>query len=149
MSGLIVVGVDGSTDSQRALRWAAQEARTRGARLKVVLVWSYLDQEPAGFDPAYGEQAARRSLDAAVAALGAESAGVDLEPVLVCDLPARGLLDAARGADLVVVGSRGLGGFTGLLLGSVSQQVTQHAPCPVVVVPGDGQGEATGGHQGA
>jgi nucleotide-binding universal stress UspA family protein len=66
-----------------------------------------------------------------------EIGDVDLERVVVCDLPARALLDAASDADLLVVGSRGVGGFKGLLLGSVRQQVVQHAPSPVVVVPGD------------
>ena len=136
MSGLVVAGVDGSVGAARALQWAAEEARLRGARLRVVLAWSYLDQPGGEFNPAYGEDDARRHLDEIIAGLGEEGEGVDLEPVTVNDLPARGLLEATgTDADLLVVGARGLGGFQGLLLGSVSQQVAQHAPCPVVIVP--------------
>ena len=132
MSGIVVAGVDGSENGRLALTWAAEEARLRGARLRVVHVWSYLAQPGEAFDPTYGDDDARRLLQVAVAGLGDE---VDVELVPVCDLPARGLLDAAQDADLLVVGARGMGGFRGLLLGSVSQQVAQHAPCPVVIVP--------------
>lgn len=134
MSGIVVVGVDGSEGARRALRWAATEARLRHATLRAVHVWSYLDQPESTFDPAYGDDDARRLLDEALAALGADGEGLAIERVTVCDLPTRGLLDAATGADLIVVGARGLGGFEGLLLGSVSQQVANHAPCPVVIV---------------
>jgi nucleotide-binding universal stress UspA family protein len=134
MTGVVVAGVDGSEGAQRALEWAADEARMRGARLRAVSVWSYLDQAGGSFDPSYGEDDARRLLDGAVDALG-DAGGIDIERLTVCDLPSRGLLDAAGDAELVVVGARGRGGFQGLLLGSVSQQVVQHAPCPVVIVP--------------
>ncbi len=138
MTGEVVtVGVDASEGSVRALRWALREARLRGARLRAVLAWSYLDQPKGSFDPAYGEDDARGQLDEALALVAGGADDVEIDPVLVNDLPARALLAAARDADLLVVGSRGLGGFKGLLLGSVSQQVVQHAPCPVVVVPGD------------
>lgn len=133
---MIVVGVDGSEGSQRALRWALDEAAARGASVRAVLAWSFIDQGGDDFDAAYSEEAARARLDQALAAAGAAPAGVVVEPLVVCDLPARAVIEAARDADLVVVGSRGLGGFRGLLLGSVSQQVSHHAPCPVVVVPG-------------
>ena len=142
MSGTVVVGVDGSDGSLQALRWAAGEAAARGWRLRVVRAWSYIDQPSGGFDPAYGEDDARRGLDEALASLGDAATGLDVEPLVVCDLAARALLDAARDADVVVVGSRGFGGFEELLLGSVSSQVAHHAPCPVVVVPG---GERTTG----
>lgn len=135
MTGIVVVGVDGSEGSQRALRWAAEEAGVRGAGLRVVYVWSYLNQTGKTFDPTYGEDDARRLLDEAVAAAGIPAGGIDVERKIVCDLPARGLLDSVADADLLVVGARGIGGFRGLLLGSVSQQVAQHAPCPVVIVP--------------
>jgi nucleotide-binding universal stress UspA family protein len=135
MTGVVVVGVDGSEGSRHALRWAAEEARLRGARLRAVHVWSYLDQAGEAFDPSYGDDDARRFLDETVAGLGDEAVGLDIERAAVCDLPARGLLDSAGDADLLVVGARGMGGFRGLLLGSVSQQVAQHAPCPVVIVP--------------
>jgi len=67
-------------------------------------------------------------------AVGADP-GVPIDLVTVCNLPARALLEQGAGADLLVVGARGLGGFRGLLLGSVSQQVVHHATCPVVIVP--------------
>jgi nucleotide-binding universal stress UspA family protein len=141
MSGIVVAGVDGSEGALRALRWAAEEARLRGARLRAVWVWSYLDQTGEAFDPSYGEDDARRLLDEAVAAAGVDAGGLDVERRTVCDLPARGLLGAAGDADLLVVGARGMGGFRGLLLGSVSQQVAHHAPCPVVIVPAASEAE--------
>jgi nucleotide-binding universal stress UspA family protein len=134
---VVAVGVDGSAGSERALRWAASYARATGARLRAVRAWSYLDQPAERFDPAWGEDEARRGLDDALAALGDELAGVEVERLVVCDLAAPALLDAAKDADLVVVGSRGIGGFEGLRLGSVSSQVAHHAACPVVVVPGE------------
>lgn len=137
--GRIVVGVDGSEGADRALRYAVDEAERRGGTVDAVLVWALLDQpgvpEERPFDPAFGEAKARAYLDEAVARVVGDHPGVTVNPVVVCDLPARGLLEAAAGADLLVVGARGLGGFAGLLLGSVSQQVVNHAPCPVVVIP--------------
>lgn len=135
----VVVGIDGSEGSARALRFAHEEARLRGARLDVVLAWGLLSQpgvpEGGRIDPGFDTADAQAFVERFVGeVLGAEP-GVDVHPVPVCDLPAAALLDQAAGADLVVVGARGLGGFRGLLLGSVSQQVVQHAPCPVAVVP--------------
>jgi nucleotide-binding universal stress UspA family protein len=135
MTGVVVVGVDGSDGARRAVAWAAQEAKLRGGRLRVVHAWSYMDQAGGAFDPAYGEDDARRLLDEIIAGLDEEATGLDIERRPVNDLPARGLLDSAADGDLLVVGARGLGGFRGLLLGSVSQQVVQHARCPVVIVP--------------
>ena len=137
MSGVVVVGVDGSEGSDRALRWAAEEAQLRGATLRAVCVWSYLDQSGRPFDPTYGEDDALALVDGAVAGLGAGAEGIEIEKLAINDLPARGLIEAAAGADLVVVGARGIGGFRGLLLGSVSQQCAAHARCPVVIVHGD------------
>jgi nucleotide-binding universal stress UspA family protein len=134
MSGVITVGVDGSEGAQRALRWACEEARLRGAVVRVVHAWSYLDQHGGRFDAHYGEADALRVIDDAIVALGVDGERVEFEQLAPNDLPARALLDAAAGSDLVVVGARGIGGFKGLLLGSVSQQVAQHAPCPVVIV---------------
>ena len=137
MSPRIVVGVDGSSGADRALQFALEEAKRRGARLDVVLAWGLLDQpgvpEKAVFDPGFEEDDARAIIAAALERVGADP-DVETHLVPVLDLPARALLDQARGADLVVVGARGLGGFRGLLLGSVSQQVVNHAPCPVVIV---------------
>jgi nucleotide-binding universal stress UspA family protein len=133
----IVVGVDGSEAARTALRWALDEAHLRNATVEVVHGWHVpqLDGVQYGdLNPGKFERDARQLLDRMVG--GADAAGVPaVEPILVCDGAARALLDTAKGADLLVVGSRGRGGFTGLLLGSVSQQVVHHAPCPVVVIP--------------
>jgi nucleotide-binding universal stress UspA family protein len=134
-----VVGVDGSHGSQVALQWAIEEARRHAAALEVVHAWHvpYLAGStyvpvPA-FDLSTIETSERAVLDHAVDA--EDVSGVMVTRALVCDTAARALLDSAKGADLLVVGTRGRGGFAGLLLGSVSQVVAQHAPCPVVVVP--------------
>jgi nucleotide-binding universal stress UspA family protein len=139
----IVVGVDGSPGGRRALEWAALDARRRGAALELVVAW-----HPAyGLEYAYGfgtggadidplEVQAKQLLEDALE--GIDTTGLTIEQTVVCSTAARALLDRAEHAALVVVGSRGLGGFTGLLLGSVSQQVVHHATCPVVVVPDRG-----------
>jgi nucleotide-binding universal stress UspA family protein len=134
----IVVGVDGSETSERALQWAVEEARLRHATITVVNAWSVTfgggyPFAASAIDPAIFEEAGRQILDAAVRSV--DATGVELETVLECGGAAESLIAAAKGADLVVVGSRGLGGFTGLLLGSVSHQVAHHAPCPVVIIP--------------
>lgn len=139
----IVVGIDGSETSRRALRWAVEEARVRGASVEVLHAWHlpYVGGYPytaGAFDPAPFEQAARETLDAVVDGTDASGLGTPIERILHMGDPATGLLDAAKGADLVVVGSRGLGGFTGLLLGSVGHHVAHHAPCPVVIIPPEG-----------
>lgn len=142
MTGEIVVGVDGSEHAATALRWAAREAELRDAALVAVLVWDLFNQRHADggrrFDPHYDASHADAALRAAVeGALGAAGAGrVTRRPV--CDTPARGLLEASRGADMLVAGARGLGGFRGLLLGSVSQQCLHHAQIPVAVVRAPG-----------
>ena len=137
----IVVGVDGSDHSAAALRWAAREADRRGHDPVAVLVWDLFNQHHADgthrFDPEYGTDQADAALAAAVeAALGADAAATVVRRV-VCDLPAPGLLSAADGADLLVVGARGVGGFRGLLLGSVSQQCLHHARVPIAIVRAD------------
>lgn len=141
MTGRVVVGADGSESSRRAIRWAAEEARVRGAVLEVVHAWTLLGQPEDGtFDPTYGAPQARQWLDAELEALGDVFEGVEVERTVVNDLGAPALLDAGKRADLLVVGSRGRGGFRGLLLGSVSSQVVQHTPCAVAVIPGDERG---------
>ena len=141
----IVVGVDGSPASLEALRWALAEAAARGARLRAVHAWSHpFVTSPLGavvpaLDPGtLAELAgvARGRLEEALAAAGAAASGVQVEPDAVEGGPAEVLLDAAQSAELLVVGSRGLGGFEGLLLGSVSRRCSQHASCPVVIVRG-------------
>jgi nucleotide-binding universal stress UspA family protein len=141
MADRIVVGVDGSAGSTRALRWAVDEARRRAATVDVVHAWQYPHVPDVGFavggysiDPAALEASARTVLDHCITS-AASGDGVRIEPILVCGDPASTLLDVAKGADLLVVGSRGRGGFVGLLLGSVSQQCAHHTPCPLVIVP--------------
>jgi nucleotide-binding universal stress UspA family protein len=137
--GRIVVGVDGSEESKAALRWAVEEARLRGATVRAVCAWSLPHVAGPGFAflPGGIEEFRRDAegvLDAAIAEVGSE--GVDVERAAVEGGAADVLVQAAQGADLLVVGSRGHGGFAGLLLGSVSQQCAHHAPCPVVIVRG-------------
>jgi nucleotide-binding universal stress UspA family protein len=140
----IVVGVDGSSHSDAALRWALREARAHGAALRVVTAWHYpYTADISGMAPitAAGMNVADdarklqdKALDDALLLEPFPGGSVDIERVVEQGSAARVLLDAAKGADLLVVGSRGRGGFTGLLLGSVSHQVASHATCPVVVV---------------
>lgn len=132
----IVVGVDGSESAQQALRWAIDEARRRGATLEVVHAWrripisDYLVNEP---EPGGSARFAQAVLDHAVDT--EDTAGVTVERKLVPGTGAYALIHEAKGAALLVVGSRGRGGFSGLLLGSVSQQTIHHSPCPVVIIP--------------
>lgn len=133
----IVVGVDGSPSSIEALRWAVDQARSRGGVVEALIAWQY--PTATGWSvplppDAYLADTARKVLDEAITeAVGADRS-VEIRPQAVEGGTASCLLDAARGADLLVVGSRGHGGFTGALLGSVSQHCVHHAPCPVVVV---------------
>lgn len=137
----VVVGVDGSAGSRAALAFAAQEARLRGARLEVVVAWQYpvLTTMPAfGVLPPVEEMAAE-AREGLLQFLRDEGLTTDPEldvtPVVAQGPASAALLDVSKGADLLVVGSRGYGGFKGLLLGSVSQACVTHATCPVVVVP--------------
>ena len=136
----IVVGVDGSPGSLLALRWAVEEAGLRHATVEAVHAWHYpYVAELAGMPP-YSiahddlEEAARSVLRQALDAVPATT-GVPVEPVVMQGDAAGSLVERAKGADLLVVGSRGRGGFAGLLLGSVGQQCAHHAPCPVTIVP--------------
>lgn len=136
----IVVGIDGSETASLALQWAAKEARLRHASLEVVHAWTFpyvfgFPYTSANFDPKSIEDAARAVLDAAVESVDTAGLAHPVERVLVSGGAASAVLATAKGADLVVIGSRGLGGFTGLLLGSVSHQVAHHATCPVVIIP--------------
>ncbi len=140
----IVVGIDGSDSSRRALRWALDEARPRQAVVEVVHAWHvpYTIGFPfsaVSFDPQEFEDAARDLLDSVVDEAVGSELSQPVEKILAAGEPTSALLENAKGADLLVVGSRGLGGFGQLLLGSVSHQLATHAPCTVVVVP-DGKG---------
>lgn len=125
----IVVGVDGSSGSRRALEWALQEAQLR--QVDVRLVYAI-----AARPSAYPDEA-MEMLSQALADAGGAPPDVSVERSATFGSPAQLLLQHAAEAELLVVGTRGRGGFAGLVLGSVSQQVVQHSPCPVVVVPGD------------
>lgn len=135
----LVVGVDGSKSSQRALEWAVAEAAARRTELVALHArWPVIDP-PIGATAgevddldAEAEAMVRGALEDA----GAPATGVPVEVMVLHGSAAAGLLEVARTASLLVVGSRGHGGFRGLLLGSVSQHVVHHAPCVTVVVPG-------------
>ncbi len=160
---VVVVGIDGSEGSSRALAWAAQEARMRGAVLRVVHAWALprlsdaaaLEARPLGerggrsvrdekvyedfraelLSMSSGEPGeAEASLASQIAAVLGPSPDVPLEREVKEGRASQVILEAAEDADLVVVGSRGREGFVGLLLGSVSSQVAHHAHCPVTIV---------------
>lgn len=151
--GSIVVGIDGSEHARRALEWAVGEARLRGSTVEALYAYEYT---PSWQRYGYGddmitaeaadrvrrtieEDAARARERAAALAEGmvaeVDAGGVTIEPVVVENRrPASALVEHSRGSDMLVVGSRGRGGFTGLMLGSVSQQCAHHADCPVVIL---------------
>ncbi|MCX4755739.1 universal stress protein [Kitasatospora purpeofusca] len=139
VAGGIVVGVDGSPSSQKALRWAVEQARLTGATVEAVLCWTLptvYGRAPMSVDRELGH-AAEKVLAKAVG----EATG-DVRPVRIRETAVLGnasevLVERSHGADLLVVGSRGRGGFAGALLGSVGQHCVQHARCPVVVVRAD------------
>lgn len=140
--GGIVVGVDRSVHAVEALRFAIEEARIRGVELTVVEVWQepYLSED-VGPDAATTLDApARRRAeqllrDQVGKALDGELAPEGIRLEVRAGNPSEELIRLGRSADLVVVGSRGHGGFRHLLTGSVATQLVNHAPCPVVVVP--------------
>jgi len=136
----IVVGVDGSDGAVEALKFALDEARVRGATITAVNAWHIPPAAyGAGWAPAVDFESyrtvAKSGLEKSLKEAGAAESGVTVETVVGEGAPADVLCREAKDADLLVVGSRGLGGFRGLLLGSVSQQCAHHAPCPVVIVP--------------
>lgn len=133
--GYIVVGVDGSDSSQSALRRGAQLARTFDCTLRGVTVWDYpqgmFHSGMPGWSPE--AEAVHTAEDAAAAVFGADRPG--WYSVVVGPGPvSRRLIAEAEDAEMLIVGSRGLGGFAGLLIGSVSRQCAEHAHCPVLVV---------------
>jgi nucleotide-binding universal stress UspA family protein len=132
----IVVGVDGSEGSQGALEWAAQEAQYRNAELHIVSAWLYpismgytvpVDAEPF-------EKSAQEIGEQAAAYVHKTWPEVQVRVEVREAQPALTLVEASTGADMLEVGTRGLGGFRGLLLGSVSQHCAHHARCPIVIV---------------
>lgn len=139
MSYRIVVGVDGSENSQHALVWAAEERIHRDAELTAVFAWEFpMIGIPGAFDREDLEDEAKAFLAGEVAAVIGDDASVNL--VVAQGDPSASLLQACERIDaaLLVIGARGRGGFTGLLLGAVGQQCAVHSPCPVVIVkPGE------------
>ena len=141
----ITVGVDGSAQSQRALEWAIKEAGLRGAPLTVLAVHEVAGNYWTGSPEVYPadapatekmRQAAQDAVQKTVDAAGAPGpASVTVRAV--SGIAAQEMISASKDSDLVVVGSRGGGGFARLMLGSVSNQVVNHATCPVVVIPAD------------
>ena len=133
-SGRIVVGLDGSPSSEEALRWGLRQARLTGWPVEAVIAWDlppYFGYAPGSEIDFRGEAA--EVLEASVRNVVGEGA-VPVSRLVLRGHPARVLLDASEGAGLLVVGSRGRGGFAGMLLGSVSQHVIAQASCPVVVL---------------
>jgi len=142
MSG-IVVGIDGSHHASHALDWAMAEAAVRNEDLTVITVnsvpASYWTGQPvtlAGDTEKVEEirKEAQEAVDKAAAAL-ADKQPKSVSVVAISGFPAKTLIDTSKGADLMVIGSRGGGGFGTLILGSIASQVVHHAHCPVVVVP--------------
>jgi nucleotide-binding universal stress UspA family protein len=140
-AGRIVVGVDGSEPSLKALRWAARQSELTGDTLEAVMSWEYpaagwaamVPGMPTDFDPEkVSAQVLAESLEQT---LGAEKAATVTRRITIGNA-AQALMDRAEGASLLVVGNHGYSGFRATLLGSVGLHLTQHAPCPVVVVRG-------------
>jgi nucleotide-binding universal stress UspA family protein len=138
--GPVVVGVDGSADSELAVEFAFQEAAARNAELVALHAWygspprRIEDELPLIYNAEDVQAEQVRQLAEAIAKARSRFPAVTVAEVVRHGRPARTLVEAAAGAQLVVVGARGRGGFTGLLLGSVSQAVLHHAPCPVAIV---------------
>ncbi|MEU4624797.1 universal stress protein [Actinoplanes sp. NPDC023801] len=139
----IVVGIDNSAGSAEALRWALAHARLTGGSVEAVTAWQVppayaytYGWTPTGIDDAGIVRYAEKTLAETVA----QVQGEDDHPIPVTTRVMEGpaaqvLLDAGKGAELMVLGSRGHGAFSGMLLGSVSQHCVQHATCPTVVIP--------------
>ena len=135
----IVVGVDGSAHAHEALRFAVDEAKLRGGRLTIVTAWFvpvmvYAGGATAGIDPESFEQDAEAISAAALEEARGLDADIEIDATVSNDQPAAALIAAAEHADLLVVASRGRGGFSSLLLGSVSEQLAHHAPCPLTII---------------
>ena len=146
MSG-IIVGVDGSGHSQRALEWAMREAAIRQVPLTVLTVNEAVRGYYSGMaifpdDTARTEEArqlAQAETDKVLAGLD-EPRPASVTVKAVHGFPVEELINAGEGADMIVVGSRGAGGFTRLMMGSVAGQVAQHAHCPILIVPPEDRG---------
>ncbi len=139
MTATLAVGTDGSENSVGALKWALKEAAAHGSTVELIYSWDFppiIDPMGVAMLPAADEMtaSAHKLLDEVVKQAGGAGV-VKVTYKIVRGAPASALLDASKRVDLLVIGRRGHGGFLGLLLGSVAQQVVHHAECPVVVVP--------------
>jgi len=134
---VIVIGMDGSESSRQALHWAVAQAKVTGATLEAVMAWApplpwgRTPTFPAGQDP---EEETRKLLAEEVESVLGPHGAHEIQETVVQGQPAPALIAASRNADLLVVGSRGHGAFSGTLLGSVSRHCVTNATCPVVVV---------------
>jgi nucleotide-binding universal stress UspA family protein len=133
----IVVGIDGSSTSIAALEWAAKQAEFTGATLEVMMTWEWPPSfgwslpVPSDYDP--GRDGAK-VLDEVLESVTKMHPGIAIKPTITEGHPAPLLVRASKGADLLVVGSRGHGEFAGMLLGSVSEHCVTNAHCPVLVL---------------
>ena len=137
----IVAGVDGSPSSLAALQWAVRQAGLTGGRVQAVIAWQFpaaiggYEWAPvAVLESTDYEEIAQKVVTGAIAAVDTSGCDVPISIKVRKGNAAQVLIDAAADADLLVVGSRGHGGFAGALLGSVSQHCVHHAPCPVAVI---------------
>jgi nucleotide-binding universal stress UspA family protein len=140
MTPTLVVGIDGSTGSAEALRWAIDEARRRDQTVAAIYAWTNRYGGDCIVPPLVSMEQAH-AVEASILEHAVDEVVDGVTDVVVTrqaipGSPAATLIDAAKDAQMLVVGTRGRGGFAGLLLGSVSHQVLAHAPCPVCVVPG-------------
>jgi nucleotide-binding universal stress UspA family protein len=132
-----LVGVDGSEPSKRALRWAVEQARLTGATVDAVTAWVYptgFGWNPVALDVENMIKINEQMLTDAVTEVAGDNPTPRIHTRVLEGHPAHVLQQAAAGAQLLVVGSHGHGGFVGALLGSVGQYCVQHAPCPVVII---------------
>jgi nucleotide-binding universal stress UspA family protein len=135
-AGRIVVGIDGSAASLDALSWAARQADLTGSSLEIVMTWEWASgygwaaSVPTDYDP---EEDVRHALESAVATVRSEYPDLNIDPRVVNGHPAPILVEASKGADLLVVGCRGHGEFVGMLIGSTSEYCATKAHCPVLV----------------
>ena len=131
----IVVGVDGSPPSRLALQWAARLAQALGARIEATTAWEYPQTYGSPVDPSWRPDLdADKILQTTLDEVFGPQRPPTLDAIVLHGPPRTVLLNASEGAEMLVVGSRGHGGFAGLLLGSVSSACAEHAHCPVLVV---------------
>ncbi len=137
MTGVIVVGVDGSSASRDAVRWAAKQAKLTGGTVRAVSSWrwpNYLTRIPPGVDPAADTA---QTLDEVLDGVLGDFAGLEVSRRVVEGPPGPALLAQSEGAELLVVGAQGRAAFPGMLLGSVAEYCVRNGHCPVVVVRPD------------